>query len=399
MTIEARIAALCQQNFDKPFCWLICFEDRPLQGIPPGGNGPHLLVFTSAVKAHDFIKGRQKFYGKETLSILALDSAETLKELSVGTVKDARYAAPPCGVVIDFQYPSGRSNQVLTPAQVKDISTDALTNHIQISSIPPLPGKRKVKFAWNRRSKAIAIGISSVAALLIVFFILRGVFLGMKSGKIKPLAFMNTPTLTPTITPTATATQKPWEVHFLDDFSSNKFGWWLVENEVQEDCGIENRYLESNALVWTIEALDGCIWQQSPELSPVPNFDAFIDVERFPGSPQGDMGLIFNTPDYSHTVYFLIDDIERTFSVFSLQGDWTTLVDWKSSTAIHTNSENRLGIQARGSKYTFIINGEKVASVTISGFSRHVIGVGMGLERSGDILTIRYRNYEVNTYR
>ena len=390
MAIEDRIAALRQQKLEKPFCWLICFEERPLQGIPPGGSGPHLLVFTSAVKARDFIKGRKKFYGSETLSILALDSAGTLKELSVGTAKDARYAAPPCGVVVDFQYPSGRSSQVLTPAQVKDISTDELTNRIQISSIPPLSDKRKVKFEWNRRSKAIAIGISSVAALLIVFFILRGVFLGMKSGKIKPLSFMNTPTLTPTVTPTATATQKPWDVHYLDDFSSNKFGWELDPAEDSGDCGTEIRTMEFNSLVWTIDALDGCVWQQSPQISPVPNFEAFIDVERVPGSAQGDMGLIFNNPDYSKTVYFLIDDTEGTFSVYSLQRDWSTLVDWRGSTAIHSNTMNKLGIVAWGSTYTFFINGEKVASITISGFTRHVVGVGMGLERSGDTLTVRY---------
>ncbi len=399
MTIEARIAALRQQKSEKPFCWLICFEERPLQGIPPGGSGPHLMVFTTAVKAHNFVNGRKKFYGSETLSVLTLDSAKTLYELSIDTAKDSRYAPPPCGVVVDFQYPSGRSGQVLTPAQVKDISADELTNRIQISSIPPLPGKSKVKFEWNRRSKAIAIGISSLAALLIVFFILRGVFLGMKSGKIKPLSFMNTPTLTPTVTPTATATQKPWDVHFNDDFSTQRYIWAWAEDEYTEGCGTENRGIEDGAFFWTVDGTDGCVWRQFPNWSAVKDFEAYADMERLPGSDEGDIGLVFRGVDDTHYMFFYINDHLRQFTVFGIDGDWTTLIDWTTNSAIVQDGLNRVGVSARGSNFTFIINGEKVATSNFSGISQGMVGLALGVHTSGDMVSARYDNFELNSNR
>ncbi len=396
MTIEDRIAALRQQKSDKPFCWLICFEERPLQGIPPGGSGPHLMVFTSAAKAHDFIKGRKKFYGSETLSTLALDSAITLKELSIGTAEDKRYAPPPCGVVVDFQYPSGRSSEIITTTHMKDISTDELTNRIHMRSNPPLPGQRKVKFAWSRQTKAIAIGISAVVALLIVFFILRGVFLGMKSGKIKPLSFMNTPTLTPTVTPTATATQKPWQVHITDDFSSNKLAWWLVQDDYSEYCGSESTGIAAGKFTWTVIAIDGCVWYQYPDLLPVQDFEAYVDIERQPDSATGDMGMTYRIVDEANYTLFLIDPMESNYSVFGLaDNEWRTLIDWTTSNAIYFTGVNRVGIKADGTTYTFYINGKSVATIIDTKFSSGKVGLGLGIHNAGDYLNMKFDNFDL----
>jgi hypothetical protein len=399
MTIEDRIAALRQQKLEKPFCWLICFEARPLQGIPPGGSGPHLLVFTSAVKAQNFIKGRKKVYGSEPLSVLALDSARTLKELSSSTTEDSRYAPPPCGMVVDFEYPSGRSNQVLTPAQMKVISADELTNRFQIHAIPPLPAQRKVKFEWNRRSKAIVVGFSSVAALLIVFFILRGMFLGMKSGKIKPLSFMNTPTLTPTVTPTATATQKPWEVHFTEDFSLERNLWAWADDYYTEGCGTEYRGIENGAYFWTVDGTDGCVWRQFPNWQAVKDFEAYADMERLPESDEGDIGLVFRGVDDTHYMFFYINDHLKQFTVFGIDDDWTTLIDWTTSPAIVKDGLNRVGIVARGSIFSFMINGEKVATTNFSGISQGLVGLALGVHTSGDRVSARYDNFELNSNR
>ena len=61
MYIEDQINAMHQHKTETPFGWLICFEDRPLQGIPPKGDGPHMLFFSEESKAQAFIAARKAF--------------------------------------------------------------------------------------------------------------------------------------------------------------------------------------------------------------------------------------------------------------------------------------------------------------------------------------------------
>ena len=83
MYIEDQIIALRQQEMENPFGWLVCFEARPLQAIPPKRNGPHIMFFSEEKKAQAFIADRQRFFGAEPLSAISVDSPDTLKLLAL----------------------------------------------------------------------------------------------------------------------------------------------------------------------------------------------------------------------------------------------------------------------------------------------------------------------------
>ncbi len=68
MGVEDQIIAMRKLQLKNPFGWLICYENRPLQGIPPKGDGPHLLFFSEETKAQAFMEGRKKYFGEEPLS-------------------------------------------------------------------------------------------------------------------------------------------------------------------------------------------------------------------------------------------------------------------------------------------------------------------------------------------
>jgi hypothetical protein len=121
MFVEELINALRLQSEETPFGWLICFEGRPLQGIPPKGNGPHIIFFSEENKAQAFITDRKKFFGEEPLSAVGVDSPDTLKALALITSSDPRYSAPPCGIVLDFDYATTKTRKVLAPAEVKSL--------------------------------------------------------------------------------------------------------------------------------------------------------------------------------------------------------------------------------------------------------------------------------------
>ena len=62
-TAEDIIATLRQSPVAEPICWLVCYEDRPLQGAPPSGSEPlkpYLLIFTSTTQAEGWFNYRLK---------------------------------------------------------------------------------------------------------------------------------------------------------------------------------------------------------------------------------------------------------------------------------------------------------------------------------------------------
>jgi len=401
MTIEDRIQDFSQLKNVPPFCWLICFEERPLQGIPPGGNGPHLLAFSTEANAQAFLSGREKYFGNEPLSVIKIDSADSLKSLLGEPCRDPRYAAPPCGLVFDFDYSTGKAKQVISPAKA---SKSAASEIAQSFLAPPIP-EHSQRAPRDKSAKRTAGIIGGVAGIIILVFVGVGVIRGMKSGKIPAFAFLNTPTLTPTATqtptplPTFTPTQQPWQVHFTDDFSSNKYNWPLLDNAVSEGCGTENSYFENNAWIWKVEATGGCVFWRNNGLIAVKDFDVSINVEQLPNSSNGDYGLTIFTLDNSYTLNLTVDPSNSTFTIDTNDTGWKTLIDWTYSSAIHRTGSNRLRIVAQNQTYMFFINGEQMGSTADTVIKSGYVGFNLGTHTAGDSVTMSFDNFELFTNR
>ena len=401
MTIEDRIQKIPQLKSALSFCWLICFEKRPLQGIPPGGSGPHLMAFSTEASAQAFIAGRGKYYGKEPLSAIKIDSAETLKSLLIEPCRDPRYEAPPCGLVLDFDYSSGKAKQVISPAGASKIEASEIT---QSFLAPPLPAQSK-RIPWDNSTKRLVAIIGGVAGIIILVLAGVGLISGMKTGKIPAFAFLNTPTLTPTVTqtptllPTFTPTPQPWQIHYTDDFSSNKYNWPLLDNVVSEGCGTENSYFENYAWVWKVDATGGCVFWRNNGLIAVKDFDASIDVKQLPNSSNGDYGLTIFTLDNSYTLDLRVDPYDSKFTIDTHRTDWKTINDWTYSSAIHSTGINRLRIVAHNQIYTFYINGVQVGSTTDTVITSGYIGFNLGIHNVGDSVMMSFDNFELYTNR
>jgi hypothetical protein len=130
---EDIIAILRQNPAAKPICWIVCYEDRPLQGAPPGNSKPHLLIFTSTAQAEAFISGRRRFYMPEPLSVVGVDHASRLKHLATVPARDSRYEQPPCGLLLNFTYPTGATKATVSPQQVAEMDANRLARALGLS--------------------------------------------------------------------------------------------------------------------------------------------------------------------------------------------------------------------------------------------------------------------------
>lgn len=402
MTIEDRIKKISRLKDAPPFCWLICFEKRPLQGIPPGGSGPHLMAFYTEVSANAFMAGRGKYYPNEPLSAIKINSAESLKGLLSEPCSDPRYAEPPCGLVIDFNYATGKARRVISPSGADKIEASEIA---QAFLAPPIPVSRQ-KISWNTSTKMIAGIVGGIAGIIILVFAGVGVFTGMETGKIPAFSFLSTPTLTPTPTqtptpiPTSTPTAQPWQIHYTDSFVNNKWGWPELQNDSSGGCGTEAIAIENFSLVWKIDVTDGCVWWQYPSFTQMKDFDYSLDVEQMTGSSNGDMGLIYSAAgDYSYSLLFRVDPFNQTFVVDSLQTDWKTIIDWKYSSAIHSSGVNRLRMVAKDNEFTFYVNDVEVGSTFDSTITSGVIGITLGTYNTGDSLSVSFDNLDLYTNR
>ena len=131
---EEIIAILRKQPALAPLCWIVCYEDRPLQGRPPDSSESHLLIFTSVDRAQGFIAGRLRFYEPEPLSVVGVDTAQRLKDLVMAPGRDPRYKPPPFGLLLNFAYPTGATDEALSPQQTAEMAAGELVRALGLTS-------------------------------------------------------------------------------------------------------------------------------------------------------------------------------------------------------------------------------------------------------------------------
>lgn len=126
LVAEDIIGALRRSTPVSPICWIACYEDRPFQGMPPGSDRPHLLIFTSRYQYEVFVSGRREIFVAEPLSAVPVDSAQTLRHLVEAPARDSGYSPPPFGLLLNFTYPAGRADRTLSPDEIVKMDADQL---------------------------------------------------------------------------------------------------------------------------------------------------------------------------------------------------------------------------------------------------------------------------------
>jgi hypothetical protein len=205
----------------------------------------------------------------------------------------------------------------------------------------------------------------------------------------------NTPTITPTFTPSLTPTQSylDWPVLLSDSFDDNTNDWYEGTSEDEYLKGVvsitEGQYLVD------VTAAKGFFWWLHPGVRNLSDFYLTVDVEKKTGSATSNYGLVFRIGS-GNKYYFYISAESQDYSFFVLANDeWSMIINSTSSPRIEMQGPNQVAVLAKGSNFTFFINGEMVDQIEDGTLTSGKVGVGLELSNAGDQMEVAFDNFEV----
>jgi hypothetical protein len=129
-TSAEEIIRACRKKVGQAAFHVICFGDRPLQAIPPGRRGAHIVLFSHSNRAEVFVGDRATRYTDEEIDIVAIPSIALVLQLARATSSDPNYVKPPCGMIFDFSYSALAARLILSPAEVDEMSSSKFARAI-----------------------------------------------------------------------------------------------------------------------------------------------------------------------------------------------------------------------------------------------------------------------------
>jgi hypothetical protein len=167
-----------------------------------------------------------------------------------------------------------------------------------------------------------------------------------------------------------------WITVLYDSFNSNDNNW-LVGNLPTEYFDPLNRTIADGRFRWEAQT------DRANSISPawlmgyqVSDFHLIVNGKHVAGSHAGSgWGLIFRIQDNQNQYSFRMAD--SGYFAVSVQkgGQWSNLVDWTKTDAIKPHGVNQFEVLARGSHFTFTINGQVVIEVDDDTFSQGLVGL------------------------
>ncbi len=157
---------------------------------------------------------------------------------------------------------------------------------------------------------------------------------------------------------------------FADDFVNNHQGWWTGTINRDDEGRIEdNAYVVKTTLPdsrWRVTC-EYCGGQQ----------DVYYEANtRYRSGPTNwGYGLSVRADAAMRSMYLFVMNGDGQFAIGKLlNGTYSSLSDWATSSAIRKQGENRLGILARGTSLEFFINGQSVKRLSDSSLSKGYFG-------------------------
>ncbi len=205
----------------------------------------------------------------------------------------------------------------------------------------------------------------------------------------------NTPTITPTFTPSMTPTESytDWPVVLSDSFEDNSNGWFVGPSNSDLVNGVVS--ITDGQYLVDITALKGLFWALTPTVRNLSDFYLTTKAELKDVYQSFNLGLAFRIAS-DNEYYFGIIAEGQMYSVLMLKdGSWTKLIDWTDSSQISITGSNQIAVLARGTSFTFFINGEQVDQTEDSTLKSGKVGVGFSLPNAGDKAQFAFDSFEV----
>jgi len=192
---------------------------------------------------------------------------------------------------------------------------------------------------------------------------------------------------------TPTQSYLDWPVVLTDSFDDNTNSWFVgPSNDTFANSSVS---ITDGQYLVDITALQGVFWALTPTVKNLNNFYVTVEVENKTGPASSDYGLACRISS-GNKYYFAIAAEDQVYSFMVLNNSqWTTIVDWTDSSQINTTGSNQIGVLAKGTSFSFFINGELVDQTDDSTLKSGKVGVAVELAKAGDTAQIAFDNFQV----
>jgi hypothetical protein len=180
-----------------------------------------------------------------------------------------------------------------------------------------------------------------------------------------------------------------------DSFDDNLNEWFV--DDYRDPFIAGSRSITNGKYRWEVQAYQPSRFSAVPQVDPVSDFYLIVDAKRVSGTKSSVYGLLFRRLDRNNFYLFQINDDQYfTFELLD-QDEWTTLIDWTKTSAIHPGEVNQLAVRGKGSHFEFFINDEFVGEADNDEFSSGIVGLVIGFSNAGDKAIFEFDNLESGT--
>lgn len=194
-----------------------------------------------------------------------------------------------------------------------------------------------------------------------------------------PTPVQPTPTFRPSPSSTRPAATAPSGLVFTDDFDDESGGWKLAtgtrgKNYIA-DGELHIEMIQAGSIAWSSRTKG--TWADMV-------FE--VDARQVAGSDHNDYGVMFRYQDAQNFYRFIITGESRYQVSKYVNGQWSTLVNWKSSSAIKKGvATNHLKVVCRGNAFECYVNDAQVTTFTDGDLDEGGIGLAVGSYDTADV--------------
>jgi hypothetical protein len=207
------------------------------------------------------------------------------------------------------------------------------------------------------------------------------------------------PGVLPTSKPAAQASATPgqtgndWPLILKDTFDNNSNNWF--NGTYDGDYITETVSIVGGKYKWVTTAKDTVTDFGNPDLGPLGDFFVSAEGQQLSGSSNAEYGLMLRHTDAGDYTFGINENTGEYYFGLWYNDDYTFLIDYTASSAIHQGKPNLLAVQASGSQFLLYINEEEVGEVDDSTISNGDVAVTIYLDSAGDTAVFAFDNFEV----
>lgn len=237
---------------------------------------------------------------------------------------------------------------------------------------------------------AIAIGFISLVCLLSIIEASSS-----NPTSSNPASNISRATATKHTSNTRTTTLvQDWLLAFHDEFNLNENDW-KTDKDYNNEYGTDQSILKNGRLSWSGEAHEGFQAFRYPGIDSFTNFKVSVDTIIISGELNtNNHGIFFRANDNGAYSFLISDQYFAVFAFFTDDED-ITLIDWTKDSSIRLSEQNNLSVIAEGIKFTFLINGKTVATITDNTHSSGFIGLEFGINEPGAEVIVEFDNLKI----